>query len=203
MILNIYPYGSRVYGTADEKSDTDLILVSDFAHEQETQAHWPGTDLTIWTAAEFQRLLEEHDPAALECHFLPNNMAIRSREFEFKLDLGKLRRSFSAKSSNSWVKAKKKIEVHREWRLGLKSLFHSLRILVFGIQIAANGRIVDYNGANPYWREIWQQFEESLSICLPQPSLGWTPYKERWQSIYNSLRTEFRLAAPLPEGEDE
>lgn len=192
MILNIYPYGSRVYGTADRESDTDLILVADFAHEQETQAKWPGIDLTIWTAAEFQRLLSEHDPSALECWYLPAEMAIRSREFEFKLDLGKLRRSFSAKASNSWVKAKKKIDVHGDLRLGRKSLFHSLRILGFGLQIARFGRLLHYDEENSVWRTVMEQGFTS-----------WQPYKDHWQKYYNSLHSEFKVAAPLPEGEDE
>jgi len=201
MIMNIYPYGSRVYGTADEKSDTDLILVADSADEPDAQIHWSGVDLTIWTAAEFQWLLNEHDPAALECWFLPNDMAVRSSEFEFKLDLSKLRRSFSAKSSNSWVKAKKKIEVHNEFRLGLKSLFHSLRILDFGLQIANTGKIVDYSASNDRWRTILQQRDgvAGWNRCFT----SWQCYKEYWQPHYNRLRTEFRLVAPLAEGEKE
>jgi predicted nucleotidyltransferase len=199
MILNIYPYGSKVYGTADEKSDTDLIMVSDFSHEQETQALWPGIDLTIWTAAKYQRLLNEHDPSALECWFLPYEMAIRSREFEFKLDLGKLRRSFSAKSSNSWVKAKKKIEVHGEWRLGLKSLFHSLRIMEFGLQIAMGGRIRDYAAANDFWKTIIEQRDGRADW---RQFTSWADFKEYWQPHHNRLQSDFRLAAPLPEGED-
>jgi len=199
MILDIYPYGSRVYGVADEKSDTDLILVTDFSHEQETQHYWPGIDLTIWTAAEFQRLLDAHDPSALECWFLPYEMAIRSHIsiFNFKLDLAKLRRAFSAKSSNSWVKAKKKIDVHGEWRLGLKSLFHSLRLLEFGLQLAYGGRIRDYSAANGHWELIQKQHREFSTDD------GWKPFKDYWQPHYNSLRTDFRIAAPLPEGENE
>lgn len=195
MILNIYPYGSRVYGVADEQSDTDLILVSDFSHEQETQCSLCGTDLTIWTAAEFQRLLDAHEPSALECHFLPDEMAIRSREFAFQLDLEKLRRAFSEKSSNSWVKAKKKIEVHGEWRIGLKSLFHSMRLLEFGIQIAREGRITDYGAANEYWRTIRNQ-QMGLAGFI-RNFTSWYDYKEYWQPKYNKLRSDFRVAAPI------
>lgn len=199
MIFNLYQYGSQVYGIADEKSDIDLILVCDFANEHETPIQWPGTDLTIWTAEEFQRLLDVHEPSALECHFLPSHMAIRSREFEFKLDLGKLRQAFSAKSSNSWVKAKKKIEVHGEWRLGLKSLFHSLRILEFGLQIAGNGKIKDYAAANRYWKCIMDQYHGRSEW---RQFTSWVDFKEYWQPHYNRLRSDFRLVAPLLKKEE-
>jgi hypothetical protein len=194
MILNIYPYGSRVYGVADEQSDTDMILVSEFSHEQETQYNWFGTDITVWSAAEFQRLLDIHEPSALECYFLPDEMAIRSMGFMFRLDLEKLRRAFSEKSSNSWVKAKKKIEVHGEWRIGLKSLFHSMRLLEFGIQIAKEGRITDYGAANNYWRDIRRQ---QLGLADFNNFTSWQDYKEYWQPKYNKLRSDFRVAAPI------
>ncbi|MGW8181205.1 MAG: hypothetical protein ACWGQW_20945, partial [bacterium] len=103
----------------------------------------------------------------------------------FTLDLAKLRKSFSAKASNSWVKAKKKIEVHQEYRLGRKSLFHCLRILEFGTQIAMRGRIVDYSAANLVWEKIQEQGFET-----------WQEYKDYWQPIYNNARTAFRLLAP-------
>jgi predicted nucleotidyltransferase len=192
MILNIYPYGSRVYGTAEAYSDTDLILVTDFSHDQESQHDWPKIDLTIWTAATFQRLLDAHDPSALECHFLPSDLKICSRHFDFKLDLEKLRRSFSAKSSNSWVKAKKKIDLHHEYNLGMKSLFHSIRLLSFGIQIARFHDIIGYNEVNSVWEKIKEQDFRT-----------WNEYKEYWQPYYNQLRTEFRLTAPLPKGEEK
>jgi len=194
MILNFFSYGSRVYGVADAESDTDLILVVDDLQDPEIQHNLLGADLTIWTVGEFQRLLDAHDPSALECHFLPDAIAIRSREFEFKLDIEKLRRSFSEKSSNSWVKAKKKIEVHDDWRTGLKSLFHSLRLLEFGIQIATHGRIVDYSSANGYWRTIKNQL---YGLADFRNFTSWQDFKEYWQPKYNKLRSEFRVAAPI------
>lgn len=192
MLLNAYPYGSKVYGTADAESDTDLILVVDKAPDPEIQHTMPGVDLTVWTADEFQRLLSEHDPSALECWFLPDNKAVVTREFRFSLDRGKLRQSFSAKASNSWVKAKKKIDVHGELRIGRKSLFHAIRLLSFGIQIASFGRILHYDEVNSVWRMILEQGFDS-----------WAPYKEHWQGYYNTMHSTFRLAAPMTKEGDE
>ena len=37
---------------------------------------------------------------------------------------------------------------------GKKSLFHAIRIVMFGIQISKYGKIVDYSAANHIWEEI-------------------------------------------------
>jgi hypothetical protein len=46
-------------------------------------------------------------------------------------------------SSNSWVKANKKIQFD-EYYTGIKSLYHSLRIPMFATQIVNSGRITDF-----------------------------------------------------------
>jgi hypothetical protein len=60
------------------------------------------------------------------------------------------------KAGNSFAKAGKKLDVEKEHYKGKKSLFHSLRILMFGIQIAKAGRITNYGEANDLWKEIKQ-----------------------------------------------
>ncbi|KAL9646506.1 hypothetical protein ABK040_006565 [Willaertia magna] len=64
------------------------------------------------------------------------------------------RKPISAKSNNSFVKAKKKIIVEKELKIGLKSLFHSLRILHFGIQIAKHGKIINFEEATELYKDI-------------------------------------------------
>jgi len=185
-ILNIYLRGSHVYGTDDEQSDIDYLFVLEHHKEKEPQIFADQYGVSAHPAECFQSLVDQHRPSALECIFLPEKFKIETKEFNFSLDLAKLRRSFSAKASNSWVKAKKKIDLHSEYRKGRKSLFHSLRLLLFGIQIAQHGRIVDYGQANVYWRTIQRQgFEE------------WKFYAAYWQQIYNQLKSRFKRVAPL------
>jgi hypothetical protein len=185
-ILNVYLYGSHVYGTDDEESDVDHIFVVDTQRDKECQLFAGKYNVTSYPVSYFQHLINEHSVTALECFFLPHGCKIELHRFEFDLSLAKLRKSFSAKSSNSWVKAKKKIDVHSEYRLGRKSLFHSLRIIDFGIQIAEYGEIRDYRRINHSWEVIQQQgFTE------------WQRYKDYWQTVYNTLRSKFREVAPL------
>lgn len=99
------------------------------------------------------------------------------------MDLEVLRRSISAKASNSWVKAKKKIN-QGDVRIGQKSLFHSLRIVMYGCQIAEYGQIVDYQCANKYW-DIIKKIED------------WELLKEKFQPLKNQLNSKFRKLAPI------
>jgi predicted nucleotidyltransferase len=184
-VVTLYPYGSRVYGTHDEKSDRDYVVVLSDNSElvmQEVKA-LDGADLQIYSYKTFKRLLDNHDLMAIECYSW--DFARGTPRFDYDLDLGLLRRDISARVSNSWVKAKKKIEVEREYRLGIKSLFHSFRMLYFGKQIAKYKRVVDFTEANHIWTEIQSHGE--------QP---WEFWKDLFQQRHNQLSTEFRLLAP-------
>lgn len=185
-ILNAYVYGSSVYGTSDKNSDIDFIVVVDDQPEKEIQYGSQSCNVNSYSKETFQNMLDAHEIVALECYFLPDVYKVENYLFSFNLDLELLRRSLSEKSSNSWVKAKKKIDLHQEYYVGIKSLFHCLRILDFGLQISKYGRIVDYTRAN----YCWQKIKEQNYTC-------WADYKKYWQEKYNNLKSEFRVVAPL------
>ena len=181
----IIPYGSRVYGTHNDNSDYDYMAIVPANRRANTGEEYRKnvTNVHIYNRYDFQQQLEQHKIHALEGYYLPD--ALIKSQFNFKLDLGKLRHELSAKSSHSFVKSKKKIEVEKDYYIGWKSLFHSLRILNFGIQIATFGKIKDYGAINQYWFDIRdaQQY-------------NWDYFKQKYQPIYNQLATEFRKAAP-------
>jgi hypothetical protein len=142
--------------------------------------------MTIYDCKRFQQRVDDHEISVLECLCLPKEHILQKEmDFSWTLDLGKLRESLSAKASNSFVKAKKKFEVEQQPYIAKKSLWHSLRILKFGIQIAVNGRITDFAETNDLWKEI-----------LGNPSTSWEDYKAKYQTLYNNLKTQFRLVAP-------
>lgn len=180
-----FPYGSRVYGTHSEKSDYDYMAVVPANRRADTGEEFRHGDVNIhiYNRRDWQDQLNRHKIHTLEAYFLPDSAC--PKEFRLALDLAILRHELSAKSSHSFVKAKKKIEVEKDFYIGWKSLFHSLRILIFGIQIAKQGKIEDYAAANHHWFEI-----------LHNPRYEWAYYKEKYQPIYNELATEFRKAAP-------
>lgn len=190
-ILSIYLYGSRVYGTDSSESDYDFIVVVNNGCVEQDSVN--STDYNfnaaIYQFDSFQDLINRHKNFALDCYFLPSEFRLKDdAKFTFTLDLNKLRKEVSAKSSNSFVKCKKKFEVEKDRNVYVakKSLFHSLRIIDFGIQIAEHGKITNYGSSNNLWVEIKNN-----------PAETWEPYKAKYQEVYNNKMTSFRKLAPL------
>jgi len=184
-VVAIYPYGSRVYGTAVADSDEDFITVLKRMPERHEILDRDGFSFVLHDPTTFQRGIWAHEPYALECYFLDPSLKLKDRVWDFKLEKRVIRESFSQKASHSFVKAKKKFEVEGDFKRGKKSLFHSLRIMTFGCQIAEHGKITDYQAANDWWWEMWTN-----------PSNKWMDYQSTYRPIYNGLCTRFRELCP-------
>lgn len=183
--MDLIPYGSRVYGTQSDKSDYDFMAIvpSDVAISTGYEFRHDNVNIHVYKKEDWQHQLTAHKIHTLEAYFHPDKQ-IRDK-FNFVLDLGLLRSELSAKASHSFVKAKKKIDVEKDFYVGWKSLFHSLRILTFGKQIASYGSIYDYSAANEFWFDI-----------LNDSQYKWTHFKNKYQPIYNQMATDFRKVAP-------
>lgn len=181
---DIFCYGSWVYGTFNDKSDRDFIIIT---NEKSGQYSDNLLNVNFYTKREFQQKIWDHEPSALETYFLPNEFILKkTNNYIFLLNKAKLRQEFSSKSSNSFVKCKKKLTVEKDYDpyVGKKSLFHSLRILLFGIQIARYGKIVDYSEAN--------------KLLIPiMRSNDWNELFTKYKSLHNNLSSEFRRVAPF------
>jgi hypothetical protein len=93
----------------------------------------------------------------------------------------------SKKSSNSYVKAKKKITVEKDCQyIGLKSLFHSIRIIDFSIQLASTGRIFDFGRSNGILHELLTNHMES----------DWQTIEKIYKPLYNKLHSQFKVVCP-------
>lgn len=191
-ILNIYPYGSRVYQTHTNNSDYDFIIVMNKdVREYSLTSDDENINIHLYSPDGFLDQLRGHKIAALECFFLAPELCLKQKlKFSFCLNKQKLRSSISEKVSHSWVKAKKKMEVEKDRNIyiGKKSLFHSFRILDFGMQIAINNQIKNYSSMNHLWKEI-----------KDNPAEDWETYKTKYQILHNSMLSEFRKLAPSKE----
>jgi hypothetical protein len=76
----------------------------------------------------------------------------------------------------------KKIQIG-EYYIGIKSLFHSMRIAMFGIQIVKHGAIVDWGCANTIWGTISSE------------TWTWEKLDAFYRQERNELMTQFRLLA--------
>ncbi len=190
-IVGMYSYGSLNYGTLTENSDYDYVVIVDMKQNDYLQYETDDLDIHFISVDYYKQLLVEHDIMALECYYHKN--PILKYETSFDLNLITLRKKISAICNNSWAKAGKKMNLPEEDDyIGLKSLFHSFRILSYGIQLARDGEIRFSNCGlvgitDNFFRELKHQFD-----------LGkrWDYFKEKYKSEHNEMATQFRLLAP-------
>ena len=194
-ILGVYMYGSRVYDNFRKNSDHDFIVILANGFKTEEQYSDNLINVNFYTQNEHRDRVVSCEPSALEVAFLPKEFILHdwqagmhsneTANMKNKYKLDSLRRSFSEKSSNSWVKAKKKLTVPESYNdlVGKKSLWHAIRIIDFGIQIATHGKIVDYGSCNYFYDEVM--------YCN-----DWSELFEKYKKQYNEICTQFRLVAP-------
>lgn len=200
----LFGYGSYVYGTNTPSSDRDFICLSQFTDVYED----PRGICQAHSLEDFKKKIIEHDVSILESmSLILSNNAEQFRimpwaeEYLFEIltcyrknfNIPSLRKSFSQVSSNSFVKAKKKVVLENEDSyIGIKSLFHSIRILDFGTQIAKNKNhyIWDFHSCNDIWKDILSHKEAFLD-CVGNEE----KYKELiqpWKKLYNEKHSDFK-----------
>lgn len=199
-VLNVYPYGSRIYQTHTDKSDYDFVVILKKLETDSDRmdAKDQPISITTYLPESFREKVQEHKIAALECIFLPEELKLKSTvSFPFTLNKSKLRESISEKCSKDWNQAKKRFSDSQGWNPitnqpyfkkiyeGKKSLFHCFRMLDFATQIIHNNKIVNFSSCNLLWEELYTD-----------PSEDWDHYKEKYHQSYNGKLIEFRKIAP-------
>lgn len=203
----IFKYGSSVYKNITNCSDLDLIAIGDVDKILKLKCDNDLLiDLKILSFQSFLVFLEMHEISIIECVSLLLNddttmYKINDDKFrkiilsfyEDNLNLKKLRVSVSKKASNSFVKAKKKIILENEDSyIGLKSLFHSIRIFDFGIQIGKFGYIKNFKSCNDLWDKLILQKNYILSIKTEEE---FEEFVIPWKKIFNEKHSEFKKIA--------
>lgn len=183
-VFNVTIFGSQVYGTANPESDWDIIIVANNSVES-TEIRNGKFNIHIYTPDKFKEDLEWHRINNLECIYAPKWAKLKESITypDFRINLAKLRHATSHISSNSWVKAKKKLELNIDYGIGVKSLFHSMRIPMFATQIATYGKIKDYSCANFIWDRISKK------------KWTWIELDIEFRELRNNILTNFRQVA--------
>jgi hypothetical protein len=179
-VHSLFRSGSRVYGTARLDSDEDFVAVLARRDAKQDLAFGPGINVIIHGLDTFRAALADQSVFALECFFLPPEHRLKDGRppFAYKLDRARLVASATARSDADFAKAGKRFSDEPD--ASKKRLFHALRVPMFALQIARQGRIVDYGQANHLLVEIRQS-----------PSETWEDYRV----IYGPVRD--RLCAEL------
>jgi len=187
-ILGIYQYGSRLYGTNDESSDWDFIVVVDglVGDESYKQYETEEFDIHLMTIEHYKTLLLQHDIMSLEMYY--QKEPIMKCPVEFELNLPALRKSISSVVNNSWVKFKKKLTLDAEDNyVGIKSCFHALRIVELGRKIATNSTNILETDVS-----LWGRIKKDAMDC----EYNWENIHKLYKPLFNEYMTEFRLVAP-------
>lgn len=186
-IKNIYKFGSKVYGSNDENSDDDYIMVvSEMIQINDINFH-------VYTVEQFQNLIDNQEISILECLFLNNEFILKEEiKFEFILDKFKLRKMISTITSNSWQKGKKKLTIMGDYdlRIALKSYYHSLRILDYGIQIALHNKIIKYDSMNYVLNDLFKLSEDFSYHMLS------SKIEEKYKKLFNEKSSRFKILCP-------
>ena len=148
-VLNIYPYGSRVYGTDDRYSDNDYVIVykssllpSGAFKDNAISSVDKKIQGTCYSRGGFIDAINNYQMSALECIFLPKFKLIQNKmNFELKkFDSKQFAKKVISLASASWHNADLAYK-DKNMTYVYKNVYHALRILEFGIHIKETQKI--------------------------------------------------------------
>jgi hypothetical protein len=186
-VLAIYPYGSRVYGTASETSDHDYIIVTKGAFLKSgafKQNAISSDDRSIqgvlYSRSGFIDALNNYEIGALECLFLDPSIVVLAK-WPFKLqkwDEKEMASKIIQKASASWhIGSQQSKDGFKA--IAKKGIFHALRILMFGVQLKEHKKIIKFGEAN----ELKKEFDR-----LPEDMFDDRMYLSLRDELINKLK---------------
>ena len=177
MVKGCYVFGSRIYQTSNLESDWDIILVANNS-SVDVEYKVDNFNIHILTPDYFEKQLKDNHIRAIECYFAPDWAILKKYPIGFSLKKDSFRHNTSHIVSNSWIKSKKKIE-QGDYYIGLKSLFHSLRIGLFSTHLI-NKDFIDFTEANYIWNDLISK------------EWTWDELNEKYRPIRNEIMSRFR-----------
>lgn len=161
-VIGIFPYGSRVYGYDTEQSDSDYIIVMKSAMLDNGAFRnnaISNDDYTIqgvvYSRGGFIDAINNYEIGALECLFLPEDKVIL-KKWSFKItnwNTQAMVKSIIRKASDSRHYSNMSCK-NGDRERGMRSMFHALRILKFGLQLKEHQKIVDYSESNELYKNF-------------------------------------------------
>jgi hypothetical protein len=173
--VNIYPYGSRVYGTYNDESDEDFIIVYKSAflpngafRNNAISSKDRKVQAVCYSRSGFQDAINNYEIGALECLSVPDDKVIM-KKWPFKIqkwDVKEMGKKIISKASASWHLANLQFK-DDEIEMAKKGVYHALRILDFGDQLKEHGKIVSFHEAQVLRKQIMEEEPFKISEWLP------------------------------------
>lgn len=167
-ILNIYPYGSKVYGTAREDSDDDFVIVYKSAFlpsgafkDNAISSEDRKIQGTCYSRTGFINAINTYQITVLECLYLPDELVVQKKmNFKmYKFDKKEFVQKIIKQASDAWYRGTQSYK-KKNIKFAKKNAFHALRILMFAMQIKKRGKIDNYARANDIKNEIYSIEDE-------------------------------------------
>ena len=182
--------GSQLYGMTNPQSDYDYLVIN---NSDNPYPHPENKEVEVWSRDLFMVKLVDLDLKALEVYFSNDYFFKTYYGFGFNLNKSNLRRAVSAVVSNAHIKAKKKIR-DDETYTGLKSYWHTIRILTMYVDLAKNGSF-DPRGYKDKLNHIYEDIISMLND--PEPETLFKRLVEKYDPLARELFHEFKLLCPL------
>ena len=180
----IYQYGSTIYGRTDEHSDIDLMIVYETTEHKNFEDEKRNFSIEILSPNEFKKTIVDHEVCVLTKLYLPKKFILKeTQELEdfrknFIIDLKYLERESVSRCITLELASRDKFNENK--RLSLKKLVHSIRSILFALQIYKEGKIVDYECGNKFYDDIFDNMS----------SESWNDYAKFYFDLFVPLKKE-------------
>jgi len=197
-VKGLYITGSHQYGCNREDSDIDLTAIVNEYPSCGEQFISDKLNVNFYKVSSIHRLLftEAYIPL-IEAFYADEKDIIISFFIDtipikdLLDDVSQLRVSCSQLTSNSWVKGQKKLVTSDyDLNMGLKSIFHSIRIQDFVIQLLDGTTTPNYGSCNYILYDLF-----SMSEKLYREEL-WDAIKSKYYAIYKDKKSRIKSLIP-------
>jgi predicted nucleotidyltransferase len=158
LILNVYIFGSRLYGYATNQSDWDFVIIVDGEYFAGPKLIEKGLlNLNLYHRDYFQFLMDENVIWIIMFTWIPNEFVWqRKLNFSWKLRKNCVNKMISLDVQHNFSKAKRLWKNPKTMLVAKKNLLHCKRWIEYGKQIGEKGIIFDFSAEERIrFNEVW------------------------------------------------
>jgi len=198
-LMGLYVTGSWQYSCTREGSDIDLTAIVKEYPSCGSQFISDDLNVNFYKVSSVDRMLQEGYIPLLEAYYAEDkHIIIKYPKFNVVRpidslmdDISLLRVSCSTLTSNSWVKGHKKLTTSDyDLNMALKSIFHSIRIQDFVIQLLDSSTTPDFSSCNYILYDLF-----FMSESLHREEL-WLAIKSKYHSVYKQKKSTIKSFIP-------